>query len=330
MVTAAITSCQKRTGLVCGLSTRKILTPWSIQTWGFDHRKLMTVDGTVGFVGGYNIGSLYATGWRDTHCRVVGADVAELENAFIDFWNLHTGRRRRRIEHNPKRTWQTRMWVHRNVPRLQVYPIRNMYLEAIDRAQERIWLTHAYLIPDDDLTYALTDAADRGVDVRIIVPAESNHIVADWLSRGFYATFLRRGVLTEREMLARQEILFESYIRHVNVEVRLALSLGRTSILPAAMAWLKEAGIVNHTGPGSAYYSKLQGHLSGLIEGLDALEEKFGQSAGVEDTHKRAAFLRDEVLPALAVCRGHADALEEIVDDGIWPLPKYTELLWEH
>ncbi len=142
--------------------------------------------------------------------------------------------------------------------------------------------------------------------------------------------FLRHGVLTEREMLARQEILFESYIRQINVEVRLALSLGRTSILPAAMAWFKEAGIVNHTGPGSSYYNNLQGHLSSLIESLDALEDRFSKSAGVEDTHKKAAFLQGEVLPALALCRKHADALEEIVDDGLWPLPKYTELLWEH
>jgi len=168
--------------------------PWSPRTWGRDHRKLLVVDGVIGFIGGYNIGSLYATDWRDTHARIVGPGAAEIENAFIDFWNLHTGRRRRRIEHNPKRTWQTRMWVHRNVPRLQVYPIRNMYLEAIDRASERIWFTHAYLIPDEDLIRALRDACRRGVDVRIIVPAVSNHVVADWLSRGFYTTLLEAGI----------------------------------------------------------------------------------------------------------------------------------------
>lgn len=168
--------------------------PWSIQTWGFDHRKLMTVDGTVGFVGGYNIGSLYATGWRDTHCRVTGPDVAELENAFIDFWNMYAGKRHERIERNPHRGWQSQLRVHRNSPRLSVYPIRNMYLEAIDRATERIWPTHAYLIPDDDFVAALRDAAQRGVDVRIIVPAQSNHVVADWLSRGFYGNLLDSGI----------------------------------------------------------------------------------------------------------------------------------------
>jgi len=75
-----------------------------------------------------------------------------------------------------------------------VYPIRGMYLEAIDRASDHIYLTHAYLIPDEDMLSALTRAAKRGVDVRIIVPAESNHIVADWLSRGFYRQLLHEGI----------------------------------------------------------------------------------------------------------------------------------------
>ncbi len=168
--------------------------PWSPRHWGRDHRKLMVVDGRVGFIGGYNIGSLYATGWRDTHARIIGPGVAELDNAFIDFWNLHAGRGRDRIDVNPEREWLPTVRVHRNTPRIQVYPIRNMYLEAIDRAKSHIWLTHAYLIPDDDLVAALRDAVNRGVDVRIIVPERSNHVVADWLSRGFYTELLRSGV----------------------------------------------------------------------------------------------------------------------------------------
>lgn len=172
-----------------------IPTPWSPRSWGRDHRKLLTVDGRIGFIGGYNIGSLYATGWRDTHARIVGPGVAELDNAFIDFWNMHAAKsRRERIEDNPERCWEPVVRVHRNAPRIQVYPIRNMYLEAIDRAHSHIWLTHAYLIPDDDLVAALRDAVARGVDVRIIVPARSNHVVADWLSRGYYTTLLRSGI----------------------------------------------------------------------------------------------------------------------------------------
>lgn len=169
--------------------------PWSPRTWGRDHRKLLVVDGVVGFLGGYNIGSLYATGWRDTHARIEGPAVADIENAFIDFWNLHAKQSLGvELASEMRRPWNATIQLHRNTPRIQVYPIRNMYLEAIDRASVRIWLTHAYLIPDDDFVAALRDAVRRGVDVRIIVPAESNHVVADWLSRGYYTTLLASGI----------------------------------------------------------------------------------------------------------------------------------------
>lgn len=170
------------------------LFTWKPRNWGRNHRKILTVDGRVAFLGGYNIGSLYATGWRDTHARIVGPSVAEIDNAYIDFWNMHRTKRQPVIDENPERSWFGNIRLHRNTPRIAVYPIRNMYLEAIDRAQDRIWLTHAYFIPDDDLVAALKDAARRGVDVRIIVPERSNHVVADWLSRGYYTRLLRGGI----------------------------------------------------------------------------------------------------------------------------------------
>ena len=161
---------------------------------GRDHRKILVVDDDAAFLGGFNIGSLYATEWRDTHARLTGDVVWDVHNAFIDYWNLHAGRRRTSLPDVGAITWQSEIRVHRNVPRNMVYPIRGMYLEAIDRASDHVYLTHAYLIPDEDMLNALTRAAKRGVDVRIIVPAESNHIVADWLSRGFYGQLLRAGI----------------------------------------------------------------------------------------------------------------------------------------
>ncbi len=161
---------------------------------GRDHRKLLVVDDVAAFIGGYNIGSLYATDWRDTHARLTGDIVWDVQNAFIDYWNLFTSRRRAALPDFGSRTWQSEIRIHRNIPRNMVYPIRGMYLGAIDRASHHIYLTHAYLIPDADMLNALVRAARRGVDVRIIIPAASNHIVADWLSRGFYGVLLRAGV----------------------------------------------------------------------------------------------------------------------------------------
>ena len=180
-----------------------LVTPsWmpTIRNMGRDHRKLLVVDSGVAYIGGYNIGSLYADRWRDTHARITGPAVGELENTFVDMWNQRpkgalVSRRNQPVLPSPGvRYWDTPFAVHRNSPRMAVYPIRNMYLEAIDRASERIWMTQGYLIPDDDVVAALHQATSRGVDVRIVIPAESNHVIADWLSRGYYDRLLHQGV----------------------------------------------------------------------------------------------------------------------------------------
>ncbi len=89
---------------------------------GRDHRKLLVVDDLVAFLGGYNIGSLYATDWRDTHARLTGDIVWDVQNAFIDYWNLFTGRRRAALPDFGTRSWQPNIRIHRNIPRNMVYP----------------------------------------------------------------------------------------------------------------------------------------------------------------------------------------------------------------
>jgi cardiolipin synthase A/B len=168
---------------------------FDLRRYGRDHRKILVVDDEVAFVGGYNIGSAYATEWRDTHVRITGPGVSDLKRAFADFWNLHRRHHHGgplQVESPPQ--WEPRIRVHRNVPRLWMFPIRAMYLEAINRASRRLYLTTAYFIPDTDFVGALVNAAQRGVEVKILVPATSNHVVADWLSRGFYGELLDAGV----------------------------------------------------------------------------------------------------------------------------------------
>lgn len=171
---------------------------FDLRRYGRDHRKILVVDDAVGFVGGYNIGTPYATEWRDTHCRITGPGVWDLKRAFADFWNLHRRKRFRASERplllETTSQWEPRIRVHRNVPRLWMFPIRSMYLEAISRATSHVWLSHAYFIPDEDFVDAINDAARRGVDVRVLVPQKSNHIVADWISRGYYSQMLASGV----------------------------------------------------------------------------------------------------------------------------------------
>jgi len=175
---------------------------WDLRRYGRDHRKILVVDEEVGFVGGYNIGSAYATEWRDTHVRITGPAVWDLKRAFADFWNLN---RRRRIGRSERpllletvSSWEPHIRVHRNVPLLWMFPIRTMYLEAINRANRNVWMTHAYFIPDQDFVNALKDAAQRGVDVRLLIPLKSNHVVADWISRGYFSQLLEAGVTIHR------------------------------------------------------------------------------------------------------------------------------------
>lgn len=167
--------------------------------YGRDHRKILVVDDEVAFVGGYNIGSAYATEWRDTHVRITGPGVWDLKRAFADFWNLH-----RRPRHGPPllldtpSDWEPRIRVHRNVPRLWMFPIRSMYIEAINRATRHVYLTQAYFIPDTDFVATLVHAARRGVEVRLLLPHKSNHVVADWLSQGYFGELLAAGVHVHR------------------------------------------------------------------------------------------------------------------------------------
>lgn len=162
---------------------------------GRDHRKILCVDGNIGFVGGYNIGKLYARHWRDTHLRIVGPEVWELDNAFIDMWNIYRNRKLHpELQDIGARRWNPRVRAVINSPAFNSYPVRAKYLEAIDRASQRIWITMGYFIPDEGLRHGLVQAAKRGVDVRILVPKFSNHIIADWVARPHFAELLNAGV----------------------------------------------------------------------------------------------------------------------------------------
>ena len=160
---------------------------------GYTHSKILVVDDTVGFVGGYNIGSMYADQWRDTHIREEGSAVWGLRNAVAAAWN-EDNEPQDNIPWVAPGNWDPEIRVAANIPIQIVYPIREMYLNAIERAQDHIWINTPYFIPDQQVLGALKNAARRGVDVRIMVPKDSNHILADWVSRGFYGELLEAGV----------------------------------------------------------------------------------------------------------------------------------------
>jgi cardiolipin synthase len=166
----------------------------TIRSTGLDHRKLLVVDDEVGYVGGYNIGTLYATEWRDTHLKLTGSGVWDIRQAFVTVWNDRTVGQRPSLPHTPAGSWDPHLRTVNNIPAKLVYPIRGVYLDAINRATSHIYITTAYFIPDQQILNALLAASRRGVDVRVILPEDSNHVLSDWLSRGFYSSLLEDGV----------------------------------------------------------------------------------------------------------------------------------------
>jgi glutamine synthetase len=149
--------------------------------------------------------------------------------------------------------------------------------------------------------------------------------------------YLRHGVLTERELTARQDILLENYIKVCLVESRLTRTIGRSSILPVALDSLKKASdLVNSlkasgiSPPGSPQTRLAQAlaDLSGkLYEDLDLLDAESEKVEAVHEPLEAARAVRDTLLPLMLKIRGHVDAIELLVDDNRWPLPKYWELL---
>jgi len=172
---------------------RSPLQLFDLRRYALDHRKLLIVDGSVGFIGGYNLGALYATRWRDTHLRIQGQAAADLAQSFVDFWNLHN-HPSRRIQRHYARCFDPLINTRETNAMRLTFPIRDMYIEAINRAEHHILLTDAYFVPDRVLLGELKDAAARGVDTRVLIPWTSNHIIVDWLTRGFLTECLKAGI----------------------------------------------------------------------------------------------------------------------------------------
>ena len=153
------------------------------------HRKLLVVDGRVGFTGGVGIADKWrgdaqdADHWRDTHYRVQGPVVAQMQAVFMDNWTKATGA----VLHGddyfpalaPAGTHAAQMFS--SSPTGGSESMQLMYLLAIASASESIQLSSAYFVPDELTIQALVDAAKRGVKVRIITP---NHLIDSKVVRG--------------------------------------------------------------------------------------------------------------------------------------------------
>ncbi|MCG2584457.1 cardiolipin synthase [Massilia sp. TS11] len=175
-----------------------------------DHRKLMVVDGRIGFTGGINISKTYANsslfrsrqrapqgslGWRDTHIQLSGPAVAALQWSFIDNWLRQEGGELAGRDYfpalTPAGTQLVRVLATGPDSGHEIY---KAFLLAIGAARRSIHITSAYFVPDARILAALAAAAQRGVDVRLILPGVSDHSLVYHAGRASYAGLLAAGV----------------------------------------------------------------------------------------------------------------------------------------
>ena len=147
--------------------------------------------------------------------------------------------------------------------------------------------------------------------------------------------FAKYKVFTERELQARYTIFCESYVKTVNIEANLMVSMGKTMILPAALRYQAEvAGAVNAAkaaGVDAAaqfdHLKELTGTMTAFQKALAALEHAQAHHAD-GDAYAHAKNMRDGILPKMVELRTAADKLETLVADDLWPLPTYREMLF--
>lgn len=163
------------------------------------------------------------------------------------------------------------------------------------------------------------EAALRGLANLPTTPEALGQLVAD----STLTTLGNYGVLDERELRARYEILLTQYVTTVAIEATTAADIAATMILPAAIRFLGE---LNRAGV-DALTATVRAETQELLEAIEHLQAVNAHDAP-EDPVDQARYMRDTVIPAMAATRRIADRLELRVPDDLWPLPKYAEMLF--
>ncbi|WP_088549351.1 cardiolipin synthase [Paenibacillus aquistagni] len=167
-----------------------------------NHRKIVVVDGKVGFVGGINIGDEYLGGdpktgfWRDTHLKIEGDSVYVLQVVFLHDWAFTTKQRLLSRELFPPQdlVGDEQVKIVASGPDTSWDAIQELYFGALNHAKDRVWIITPYFIPDPGNMLALKTAAVSGIDVRIIIPHKSDSKIVDWACRSYIEELLQSGV----------------------------------------------------------------------------------------------------------------------------------------
>ena len=187
-----------------GGHTAAFLPPFIVRLNYRNHRKLCIIDSEIGYIGGFNVGDEYLGivprygAWRDTHLRFRGDAVDQMQMRFIKDWNFtaSTGFIRLDEAYFPKRPQfdGVRTQIVSSGPDTQWKNVRNGYFKMMNEAEDHIYLTTPYFVPDDGIFEALRVAALSGIDVRILIPGNPDHFFVYWASMSYLGELLEAGV----------------------------------------------------------------------------------------------------------------------------------------
>jgi cardiolipin synthase A/B len=172
-----------------------------------DHRKILVVDGSVAITGGINITNAYSgsetyhresgqLSWRDTDVQIEGPAVAEFQRLFLETWQSQNGPELAKGNYFPplKALGKELVRVIGSMPGQRNRDTYMMYVAAINFSLHSIDLTNPYFVPDEQMLNALAEAAKRGVDVKLLLPAKSDSEMAFYAGRSHYLRLLQAGV----------------------------------------------------------------------------------------------------------------------------------------
>jgi cardiolipin synthase len=167
-----------------------------------NHRKVVVIDGRVGYMGGMNIAQRYAEGlkwgiWRDTHMRITGPAVSELQTSFLTDWKFTKGDEpdlAPMYPYNPP-CGNTLMQIVTGGPMDKWNVMMQAYMTAIASARHHAYLQSPYFIPPEPIMKVLQNAALSGVDVRVMIPYRGDKgVLPPWASRSYIKEALNAGI----------------------------------------------------------------------------------------------------------------------------------------
>jgi cardiolipin synthase len=208
-----------------------------------NHRKIIIVDGVVGYIGGFNIGDEYVKDWHDTAIGMTGPVVDQLQEVFADDWYFATGEDIMTAQHFGRWRKVPEGLAIRNAdgseppadaecdviasgPHTPQNSAHDAIFVAITQAAQRVWIMVPYFIPDSDMLTALRTAVYRGVDVMLLLPLKIDQPIARLAARSYYEVLLQAGVRIyeyQPGILHGKAILFDdelSLVGSINMDIR--------------------------------------------------------------------------------------------------------------